>query len=99
MFSEYGDISYCKIVVNQQTGLSKGTGFIQFKTNEAAQSCITATSVTDGKVSNTYMYVNGIAFLYSAVKRCHECHKQLRSLQSIEKICSDYGKLMCALNF
>ena len=62
MFSEYGDISYCKIVVNQQTGLSKGTGFIQFKTNKTAQSCITAASVTDGKVSNTYLYVNGIAF-------------------------------------
>ena len=55
MFSEYGDISYCKIVVNQQTGLSKGTGFIQFKTNEAAQSCITAASVPNGKVGNICM--------------------------------------------
>ena len=50
MFSEFGDISYCKIVVNQQTGLSKGTGFIQFKSIEAAQSCIAAANRTDGKV-------------------------------------------------
>ena len=53
MFSEFGDISYCRIVVNQQTGLSKGTGFIQFKSNEAAQSCITAANKTDGKVRYT----------------------------------------------
>lgn len=53
MFSEFGDISYCKIVVNQQTGLSKGTGFIQFISNEAAESCVTAANRTDGKVNNT----------------------------------------------
>ena len=55
MFSEFGDISYCKIVVNQQTGLSKGTGFIQFKNTEAAQSCVAAANGTDGKVSYVAM--------------------------------------------
>ena len=64
MFSEYGDISYCKIVVNQQTGLSKGTGFIQFKTNEAAEFCITAASVTNGKVGNICM-IMGYPLVYS----------------------------------
>jgi len=51
MFKEFGDISYCKIVMNTQTGLSKGTAFVQFKDNEAAQSCITAANRTDGKVT------------------------------------------------
>ena len=68
MFSEFGDINYCKIVVNQQTGLSKGTGFIQFKSNETAQSCITAANRADGKVSNIIMYVHaGIAVFCKVV--------------------------------
>ena len=57
MFSDFGDISYCKIVVNQHTGLSKGTGFIQFKSDEAAKSCITAANKTDGNVSDSYVRV------------------------------------------
>ena len=61
MFSEFGDISYCKIVINQQTQLSKGTGFIQFKSNEAAQSCITAANRIDGKVS--IMKYQGVIYL------------------------------------
>ena len=50
MLTQFGDICYCKIVVNSQTGLPKGTGFVQFKDSEAAQSCISAANRTDGKV-------------------------------------------------
>ena len=57
MFSDFGDISYCKIVVNQHTGLSKGTGFIQFKSDEAAKSCITAANKIDGNVSYSFTCV------------------------------------------
>ncbi|XP_065897360.1 RNA-binding protein 28-like [Dysidea avara] len=49
MFTEFGNISYCKIVMNTQTGLPKGTAFVQFKDSEAAESCITAANTTDGK--------------------------------------------------
>ena len=54
MFTEFGNISYCKIVMNTQTGLPKGTAFVQFKDSEAAESCITAANTTDGKVSVLY---------------------------------------------
>ncbi len=36
----FGELEYCKLVKNPQTGLSKGTAFIKFKTRESAQQAI-----------------------------------------------------------
>nr|CAB3265475.1 RNA-binding protein 28 [Phallusia mammillata] len=35
-----GDIKYCKVVINQANGLSKGCAFIQYLNLEAAENCI-----------------------------------------------------------
>jgi len=37
IFSKYGEIVRCKVVMDHKTGLSKGYGFVKFKTKEAAE--------------------------------------------------------------
>eukprot|EP01125_Pyxidicula_operculata_P005241 TRINITY_DN1893_c0_g1_i4.p1 TRINITY_DN1893_c0_g1~~TRINITY_DN1893_c0_g1_i4.p1 ORF type:complete len:476 (+),score=134.90 TRINITY_DN1893_c0_g1_i4:27-1430(+) len=39
-FEEFGPIVYCFITRNRETGESKGTGFVRFKTKEAADLCM-----------------------------------------------------------
>merc|ERR1719419_853812 len=36
IFSQYGEIISCKVVMDHKTGLSKGYGFVKFKTKEQA---------------------------------------------------------------
>ncbi|XP_038049197.1 RNA-binding protein 28-like [Patiria miniata] len=39
-FSEFGQIMYCKLVVDKATEHSKGTAFVQFATTENAERCL-----------------------------------------------------------
>jgi len=39
-FSEYGEVNYFLVTKDQTTGEPRGTGFVQFKTQEAAQFCL-----------------------------------------------------------
>eukprot|EP00579_Thalassiosira_antarctica_P007050 CAMPEP_0201884978 /NCGR_PEP_ID=MMETSP0902-20130614/17651_1 /ASSEMBLY_ACC=CAM_ASM_000551 /TAXON_ID=420261 /ORGANISM="Thalassiosira antarctica, Strain CCMP982" /LENGTH=818 /DNA_ID=CAMNT_0048414001 /DNA_START=73 /DNA_END=2529 /DNA_ORIENTATION=- len=39
-FSLFGNILSCKVVVDKETGLSKGYGYVHYETNEAAKSAI-----------------------------------------------------------
>ena len=39
-FEKYGDIEYCRIVFDQETGRSKGSAFIKFQEKEAAEKCV-----------------------------------------------------------
>ena len=40
LFEEYGSISSAKVVVDRQTGRSKGYGFVEMEDNEAATKAI-----------------------------------------------------------
>jgi len=40
VFSRYGDIVSCKVVMDHKTGLSKGYGFVKFKTKEGADRAV-----------------------------------------------------------
>jgi len=40
LFSTYGDIVSCKVVMDHKTGLSKGYGFVKFKTKEEAERAV-----------------------------------------------------------
>lgn len=44
-FSRFGSIEYCKLVVNPQTGASRGTAFIKFKSPASALTAIKASSL------------------------------------------------------
>jgi len=39
-FSEYGEVNYFLVTKDRHTGEPRGTGFVQFKTQEAAQFCL-----------------------------------------------------------
>jgi len=41
-FEKYGEIDYCKIVIDKETGHSKGCAFLKFKTKESADQCMKA---------------------------------------------------------
>ncbi|WP_028972830.1 RNA recognition motif domain-containing protein [Spirochaeta cellobiosiphila] len=41
-FSEYGDVASVKIIMDRDTGRSKGFGFVEMETEEAAASAIEA---------------------------------------------------------
>ena len=39
-FEKFGEIEYCKIVMDRETGHSKGCAFLKFKEKDAADECI-----------------------------------------------------------
>lgn len=41
-FSEFGDITYAKVIMDRDSGRSKGFGFVEFETEDAANSAMTA---------------------------------------------------------
>lgn len=41
-FSQYGDVSSCKVIVDRETGRSKGFGFIEMGSSEDAKTAISA---------------------------------------------------------
>ena len=42
MCQEFGEITYCKVITHPHTGRSKGFGFVEFASPEAAQAAIDA---------------------------------------------------------
>ncbi|KAK1268110.1 hypothetical protein QJS04_geneDACA006953 [Acorus gramineus] len=46
-FAQYGDVAEARVIVDRDTGRSRGFGFVTFANSEEAQ---TAISVQDGKV-------------------------------------------------
>ena len=44
LFEQFGDIEYCKLVVDKRTGHSKGMAFVKFKTTESSEQCLQETS-------------------------------------------------------
>ena len=40
VFGEHGGVSSVKIITDRQTGRSKGFGFVEMETSEAAQKCV-----------------------------------------------------------
>jgi len=44
LFEQFGDIEYCKLVVDKRTGHSKGMAFVKFKTTDSAEQCLQETS-------------------------------------------------------
>ncbi|XP_078485237.1 RNA-binding protein 28 [Ciona intestinalis] len=50
VMEKFGDINYCKIVINRATGLPKGSAFVQFATKEEAEKCIETPQISlDGR--------------------------------------------------
>ena len=47
-FSQYGAIHYCRLMVDNKTGLPRGTAFVQYKEPSGLTSCLTAASQSDG---------------------------------------------------
>ena len=45
--AQFGPVDYSKIVMNQATDHSRGTGFVKFRTPEAAEKCIAEASAQD----------------------------------------------------
>jgi nucleolar protein 4 len=50
VFRHYGSIKYCKLVVDQETKLCKGTGFVQYKEIGSVNKCIESASSDEGIV-------------------------------------------------
>ena len=44
LFEQFGDMEYCKLVVDKRTGHSKGMAFVKFKTTESVEQCLQETS-------------------------------------------------------
>jgi len=42
LFEEFGSIVNCKLIMNRDTGRSKGFGFVEFETKEEAEAAIAA---------------------------------------------------------
>jgi len=54
MCAEFGEIKYVKVIVDRRTNRSKGFGFVEFDSAEAAQACIDAlhgTSMEDRELT------------------------------------------------
>ena len=47
LFREYGDVQYCKVVLDRVTGKSKGFGFVEMATDAEAQSAINSLNGND----------------------------------------------------
>ncbi|KAK6914338.1 RNA recognition motif domain [Dillenia turbinata] len=41
-FSSFGDVNDARVIVDRETGRSRGFGFVEFSTNESASSALTA---------------------------------------------------------
>lgn len=46
-FSEYGEVEYCLVCVDKETGHSKGSAFVKFKSKEDADKCLEASKDAD----------------------------------------------------
>lgn len=46
-FAEFGDVESAKIITDRDTGRSKGFGFVEMATDEAAESAISALNGTE----------------------------------------------------
>ncbi|PID99496.1 RNA-binding protein [Candidatus Saccharibacteria bacterium] len=40
LFSEFGEIAYCKVIIDRDTNRSKGFGFVEFEDDEAAKAAV-----------------------------------------------------------
>lgn len=40
LFSEFGEVSYCKVIIDRDTNRSKGFGFVEFEDADAAKAAI-----------------------------------------------------------
>jgi len=49
VFAEFGDVTSCKIIMDRETGRSKGFGFVEMGTQDAGQAAI---AELDGKDIN-----------------------------------------------
>ena len=56
-FEKFGEIEYCKIVMDPETGHSKGCAFLKFKTKESAEKCIQETEKLQDRQKN--MVIDG----------------------------------------
>lgn len=56
LFSEFGTVVSASIIMDRETGKSKGFGFVELETKEAAQSAIT--KLNDSQVGDRKIIVN-----------------------------------------
>ncbi|XP_062503994.1 uncharacterized protein LOC134180824 [Corticium candelabrum] len=50
LFSQYGDLRYCRLIVDPRTGLPRGTAFIQYKEQSGFDYCLAESNLTlDGR--------------------------------------------------
>jgi len=51
-FEEHGQVTSCKLIMDRETGRSKGFGFVEYSSNEEAQSAMDTLNQTEvqGKV-------------------------------------------------
>lgn len=47
IFSEFGEVVYAKVILNKETGKSRGIGFVEFKDEESAQKAINEANGAD----------------------------------------------------
>jgi cold-inducible RNA-binding protein len=51
-FSQYGEVASAKIIMDRDTGRSKGFGFVEFNDDDAARKAMSALNGTDFKGRN-----------------------------------------------
>ena len=56
VFSQFGDVSYVKLLVDPMTERSRGMAFVQYKKKTDAEKCLTATQ-DDQKVIGICLWI------------------------------------------
>lgn len=46
-FSQYGEVTSCKVIMDRETGRSKGYGFVEMSDDDAARAAIAALNESD----------------------------------------------------
>ena len=77
LFSKYGPIDYCKIVIDQETGHSRGSAFIKFKDSAIVENVISDSEDMDGGNIGIFMEGRRLVVMKAVTRgKVNEIEKQ-----------------------
>lgn len=47
-FSKFGEVTFCRVIFNYSSGLSRGYGYIEFKENQSLENILNTTHLLEG---------------------------------------------------